>query len=298
MQTYRSIVNALYVLLASSACAVIGCLPLMAAWVLVPGIDWYLPFCLAGAASAPGVAALFAIFRDHPALRPEVFAPLISRGHGHGRGAAKLEPSSQSAQGGSSHMTMPDVPDAADSRPDWIAAPYVPDDVDVAMFRPYCRAYRRLFVRSLRLSIPAFALVTVLCYDVQLLLQVSWGALLIPVALVLAVMTVMALLVAVCLTVEYPKATWTALMRNGVLLSVRRLPMTVIDLLALAVYGYGLAHSPFLVLTLATGLTAYLIWAGVRWQIQPLAVALTRQSHNPGGAPAQAAKHPRGRIAQ
>ncbi|MBM6700024.1 hypothetical protein H7U32_06850 [Bifidobacterium pullorum subsp. saeculare] len=258
MQVYRCAVNAIYVLLASSVCAVAGCLPLLAAWALVPGFDWYLPFCLAGALSAPGVAALFAVFRDHPALRPEAWPILAGRGSGR----------------------RPERPDD-ERRPDWIAAPYVPADVDVAVFRPYWRAYVRLFARSLRLGVPAFALVAVLCYDMQLLLQVAWGALLIPVALVLAVMAVATLVVALCLTVAYPKATWVALVRNGVVLAVRRLPMTAVGMLALLAYGYGLAHSPFLVLTLATGPVAYLVWAGARWQAQPLAAALAPRPRGP-----------------
>lgn len=293
MRAYLPLVNAIYVLLASSVCALVGCLPLTLAWFSGLSFDYYPLFCAAAALSAPGLAALFAIFRDHPALRPESFAFRqretadgavdggdVESSSSASRGQETFVPQSESFGSRQREMAA-QRSEGGSSRPTWIAAPYVEDDVMVAVFRPYLRAWRRVALRALSLSIPSAVLGFVFLYDIRLLVQVPWGAYAIPVCVVLSLLVVAALLVSLMLAVEFPKARWWSLIRNGVLLCVKRLPLAVVNLAVIAAYLFGLSRSPLLVGCLATGLACYLIYAGARWQMMPMAVAMARESHEP-----------------
>lgn len=264
MRAYLPIVNAIYVLLASSLCALEGCLPLALVWFLVPSFDYYPLFCVAAALSTPGLAALFAVFRDHPALRPE--HSIIRHWLPDTRSNRADDPLAEA------QFTPV---------PDWIASPYVSDDATVAIFRPFACAWRRLALRALSLGAPAAAAIFILLYDIQLLLQVPWGAYLIPLCAVLALLVALSLLVSLMLAVEFPKARWRSLVRNGVLLCVKRLPLALVNLAVCASYVWALSVSPVLVAVLATGLVCYLIYAGARWQMLPMGVALARESHDP-----------------
>ena len=249
--TFLTVTNVVYLLLAMSLLTMLGCLPLVLALVLVPGAGGAYPlFLFAGALSAPGVAASFAMFRDHPVF---------------------LTSSRRSAMEALAKAT---------GLPDWIAAPYVSPDVSVAVFRPYFAAYRRVAPRALAVGLTFGAIEFLALYDAQLLMQVAWGQLLVPAMAVVAVISVEAEFIALNLVVEFPKAKWRSLLRNGYLLSVRRFVMLVVNVACLGVYAWGLVHSPILVGVLATGVLAFVLWAGVRWQSRPLALAMARESRD------------------
>ena len=184
--TFLTVANVVYLLLAMSALTLLGCLPMLLAIVFAADPSAYPLYLAAAALSAPGIAASFAVFRDHPVFmttpRREALAVLAESGT---------------------------------ALPDWIAAPYVPSDTSVAVFRPWFRAYRRVGLRALMIGV-TFAVIGFLAlYNAQLLMQVAWGQLLVPALLVIAVITVEASLVVLHLTVEFPKAKWLSLVRNG-----------------------------------------------------------------------------------
>ncbi|MBW3080276.1 hypothetical protein [Bifidobacterium saguinibicoloris] len=248
---FLTVANVVYLLLAMSVLTLIGCLPLVLAFVFAPGLRFY-PLVLAAAAlSAPGVAASFAMFRDHP-----VFLT-----------ASRRDALNALAESGG-------------DLPDWIAAPYVPSDVSVAVFRPYFAAYRRVGLRALAVGVTFGVAEFLALYDAQLLMQVAWGQLFVPLLFVVAVISVEAALVALGLVVEFPKAKWRSLLRNGYLCGVRRFVMLVINACVLAVYAWGAMRSPILVAVLATGVVAFVLWAGVRWQFRALALAMAREAHD------------------
>lgn len=245
---FLTVANVVYLLLAMSVLTVAGCAPLALAFVLAPGV-WFYPLLLAGwALSAPGIAAAFAIFRDHPVFQTSSRRDALSA-----------------------------LDDAAVGLPEWIAAPYVPSDVAVAVFRPYARAYLRLFPRALAVGVTFGMIEFLALYDAQLLMQVGWGQLLVPLMLVVAVISVEAELVALNLMVEFPQSKWRSLLRNGYLFGLRRLVMFIVNVAVVAVYCWGLTRSPILVAVLATGVLSFIVWAGVRWQSQPLALAMARE---------------------
>lgn len=276
--TFLTVANVVYVLLAMSLLTLLGCLPLVLAAVFVPDIRSYPVLLLAGALSAPGVAASFAMFRDHPVFLTSARRDALEA----------LEKEHESHEAGSVGAASRSVRVCADGRcdggcpwlPDWIAAPYVPSDVSVAVFRPYLAAYRRVAARSLAVGMTFGVIEFLALYDAQLLIQVSWGRLFVPAMVVVAAISVEAELVALNLVVEFPKAKWRSLMRNGYLMGVRRFLMLVVNVACLGVYGWGLGRSPILVGLLATGVLVFVLWAGVRWQSQPLALAMARESHD------------------
>ena len=54
--------------------------------------------------------------------------------------------------------------------------------------------------------------------------------------------------------------------------------MLAVNAACLAVYAWGLTASPIMVAILATGVVSFVVWAGVRWQSQPLMAAMARES--------------------
>lgn len=290
--TFLTVANVVYLLLAMSLLTLLGCLPLVLALALVPALvpgagAAYPLFLFAGALSAPGVAASFAMFRDHPVFltsaRRDAMETLAkayqsgASGAGEGDSGEGYPRSACAAADGDCER---DCGRARAWLPDWIAAPYVSPDVSVAVFRPYLAAYRRVAPRALAVGLTFGVIEFLALYDAQLLMQVAWGQLLVPAMAVVAVISVEAELIALNLVVEFPKAKWRSLLRNGYLLSVRRFIMLVVNVACLGVYAWGLAHSPILVGVLATGVLAFVLWAGVRWQSRPLALAMARESRD------------------
>ncbi|RSX53567.1 hypothetical protein D2E25_0890 [Bifidobacterium goeldii] len=246
---FLTVANVVYLVLAMSLLTLAGCLPLVLAVIFAPSTAFYPLWIAAAALSAPGVAASFAIFRDHP-----VFMPAARRD------ALNVIESSGAAL------------------PDWIAATYVPSDVSVAVFRPYGRAYRRLFRRALTVGAIMCTVEFALLYDAQLLMQVAWGQLLVPMLLVLAAYNPFAMMMVLHIAVEFPQARLRALLRNGWMMTIRRPYMLLVNVAVAVVYAWGLTISPILVAVLATGVAAFVVWAGLRWQSQPLALAMARES--------------------
>lgn len=245
-KAFFPIVDAVYVMLALSVCVLMGCASLLVVCFLPFPVAETCPWlCVALALSAPGIAAAFAIYRDHPVLRPSHFAGMES-------GAEKASYSS------------------GEIVPEWAAAPYVEADSGVAVFRPFFAAYVKLWKRSLALGAVSGTLLFVLSYDARLLAQVSWGIYVMVLACAIGVIALMALMTSLELAVEFPKAKFSALLRNGLLLAVFKLPITLGLTVVVGTYMWGVAHYPLPVLVLMTGLVGYLIWVGARSQSKEL----------------------------
>ena len=176
-KAFFPIVDAVYVMLALSVCVLMGCASLLVVCFLPFPVAETCPWlCVALALSAPGIAAAFAIYRDHPVLRPSHFAGMES-------GAEKASSSS------------------GEIVPEWAAAPYVEADSGVAVFRPFFAAYVKLWKRSLALGAVSGTLLFVLSYDARLLAQVSWGIYVMVLACAIGVIALMALMTSLELAV-------------------------------------------------------------------------------------------------
>ncbi|NMM93686.1 hypothetical protein [Bifidobacterium oedipodis] len=251
--TYNKVVNTILVLLESSLCLFIGMLPLLLVVFAVRDLTYWPTYLLAAWLSMPGLTALFAMFRDQPMLfsiNAETRARVWREQSG-----------------------------AKDFPPDWIAEPYVPFDRTVAFIGPYFKAYAKLFVRSITISFVFLLLVFCFIYDVFIMMQTSWGAFVVPILIVCCALFVQAMLVALVLTVEYPKAKFFSRIRNGFMLAVRRIPAIIISMVALVGYGWGMTTKyGLLVLVLTTGIVAYLVWSSANWQANLMFVAMAKES--------------------
>ena len=250
-QVFSGVAGVVYVLLATGWCALLGALPMVAIWFFVPDLQYYPLWCAAFALSTPGFAALFAVFRDQPVLLSH--RSLIRVGVFLQDGGV----------------------------PEWIARPYIPIDRSYAIFRPFLRAYRTLALRALLQGIPYGLLLFIAAYDAQIVMQIPQAGFLGSIFLVCAVFLVQASAISLILLVEYPKARWLSVLKNGLMLSVRKIYIVPLVWIVFIGYWWGLAQSTVLVALLATGITAYIIWGAARWQSDRLMVMMAQESGDP-----------------
>ena len=251
-KTFTTVANSVYLMLMAGWLTLIGVLPFSILLFLRVPVSYYPTYALALALSAPGFAALFAVFRDQPTFMS--------------RDAALRSKLVQD------YAADPSFP------PDWIAAPYVPSDRSVAIVRPYFRAYAKLFLRALSVGVPFGLVLFAFGYDIQLSQQFSWGAFLMPVCVVVMAIALQAYFVGLVIIVEYPKAKWLSVMKSAVLLSIRRFVALLIALVVMVGFFCGAMWNPLLVLLLGTGLASYVEYSAARWQAQILFEQMARES--------------------
>lgn len=240
------------VIIEASLCLIVGALPLVVVAFAVNDFDYWALYIVAAALSMPGIAALFAIFRDQPTL--------LSM-NASVRTQVWLENESD-----------PDFP------PEWIAAPYVYPDASVMFIKSYFKAYARLFKRSLGIGVFYWFLVFCFGYDILIVLQLSWGGFIVPMLVICILMALQSMMVSLVLAVEYPKAKYVQLLKNGFLLSVRRLPVLLLTLVALGGYAWALFTWTIPVLVFASGIAAYVVWACANWQASVLFSSMAMES--------------------
>ena len=251
-RTYSTIANTLMVIIEASLCLIVGALPLVVVAFAVNDFDYWALYIVAAALSMPGIAALFAIFRDQPTL--------LSMN------------ASVRTQVWLDNESDPDFP------PEWIAAPYVYPDASVMFIKSYFKAYARLFKRSLGIGVFYWFLVFCFGYDILIVLQLSWGGFIVPMLVICILMELQSMMVSLVLAVEYPKAKYVQLLKNGFLLSVRRLPVLLLTLVALGGYAWALFTWTIPVLVFASGIAAYVVWACANWQASVLFSSMAMES--------------------
>lgn len=251
-RTYSTIVNTLIVIIEASLCLIVGALPLAVVAFAVNNFDYWALYIVAAALSMPGMAALFAIFRDQPTL--------LSMN------------ASMRTQVWLDNESDPDFP------PEWIAAPYVYPDASVLFIKSYFKAYARLFKRSLGIGVFYWFLVFCFGYDILIVLQLSGGGFVVPMLVICILMALQSMMVSLVLAVEYPKAKYVQLLKNGFLLSVRRIPVLLLTLVALVGYAWALFTWTIPVLVFASGIAAYVVWACANWQASVLFSSMAMES--------------------
>ncbi|MCH9276670.1 hypothetical protein JS533_010375 [Bifidobacterium amazonense] len=285
---FMRIVNSVTVILLSGICCLIASLPLVIVALVVNDLNYWPLYLAAAAVSSPAVAALYAMFRDHPALSSHssrVRIKLMTEsGDGGASSAASvaaagsMQRDGRSSSGRSSSASRDHRDNVATFPPDWIAMPYVRQDVAVAFFKPYFAAYaalcRRAWAQGCTFAIVAFAL----GYDILLLAQMPWCVYVVPALAVVLLFVFAAFSISMVLVVEYPKAKYLSVLKNSALLSVRRLYILLIAAVALVAYGYALFRWFVPVAVLGTGVLWYLVWGASRWQAQLMFSALAAES--------------------
>ncbi|KAB8294648.1 hypothetical protein [Bifidobacterium avesanii] len=251
-KAFTTVANSIYLMLMAGWLTLLCALPLTICLMTRVPIMYYPTYAGALALSAPAFAALFAIFRDQPTFNSRDAQLRI-----------KLT---------EDHAKDPNFP------PDWIAAPYVPSDRPTAIFKPFFRAYAKLFLRALAVGFSCCLAIFAFGYDLQLSQQFQWGAALVPVLLVAMAIFLQAYFVGLVIVVEYPKAKWWSVMKSAVLLSVRRWVALLIALVVMVGFFWGVMWSPILVLLLGTGMVFYIEYAAARWQAQILFAQMAAES--------------------
>lgn len=251
-RTYSTIVNTVIVIIEASLCLIVGALPLVVVAFAVNNFDYWALYIVAAALSMPGMAALFAIFRDQPTL--------LSMN------------ASMRTQVWLDNESDPDFP------PEWIAAPYVYPDASVLFIKSYFKAYARLFKRSLGIGVFYWFLVFCFGYDILIVLQLSGGGFVVPMLVICILMALQSMMVSLVLAVEYPKAKYVQLLKNGFLLSVRRIPVLLLTLVALGGYAWALFTWTIPVLVFASGIATYVVWACANWQASVLFSSMAMES--------------------
>ena len=94
----------------------------------------------------------------------------------------------------------------------------------------------------------------------------------------LILISLQSMMVSLVLAVEYPKAKYVQLLKNGFLLSVRRIPVLLLTLVALVGYAWALFTWTIPVLVFASGIAAYVVWACANWQASVLFSSMAMES--------------------
>lgn len=253
-KTFTTVANSVYLMLMAGWLTLVGALPLTICFLARLPVNYYPTYAAAIALSAPGFAALFAIFRDQPTFNSRDAELRIKLADDYAKD--------------------PNFP------PDWIAEPYVRSDRSVAIVKPFFKAYARNFLRSLAIGATVGVLVFAFGYDIQLSQQFSWGAVLMPVLLVCIVLFLQAYFVGLVIVVEYPKAKYLSVLKSALLLSIRRWVALLIAIVVMVGFVWGVMWNPILVLFLGTGLIMYIEYSAARWQAQILFSQMARESRD------------------
>lgn len=233
--------HAVYVLLMLSLCTLVGALPAWVAVGVVCGVSGAVPvamlICVLGAWLAfPALVAACTVCLDHPLLR---------------------------------------VPGGRDDgeRP-WLAQSVVRADEDIAVLKPFARAYARVWRRALRVGAVFTGIATFGVWNLQILTQLRVGALLLPCVCMVLAIAVPALAIACVLTARYQKARVFAVVRNGFIFAVRAWVWSLLTLTVIGTYVLALLRMPLLALVLGTGLLVFVCTANATWQTRALHKAL------------------------
>lgn len=217
----------------------IGCLPVVAILVLaVEPLRAFPTLIFAAWLSAPGLAACFSAFRD---------APGFSSGLG-------------------THEDLSDSPA--------IYARFWEVD-DTSILRPFFRAYRELFVRSLLTSALPLGLAMVLAVDAAWLMQTGVGRGLVPALLLVASVCLVDWLISLAFVTELREDSRWQIVKAAAYCSLRKWYLSLITLMVLALLAAGIVYAPIPMLGIAASLALYLTWANCRWSALPVLRATT-----------------------
>ncbi|OXM99861.1 hypothetical protein [Bifidobacterium vansinderenii] len=143
---------------------------------------------------------------------------------------------------------------------DAVASPYWNAEDENRMARPYLRAYVGLFKRSLVTSLMFGAILAVLAEAACLAVSTTGGTVATAVLLALCAFTIVAHMTALNLVVEFPRAHYPAVLRNGFTLSAAKWPFTLLAIAVLGVYIGVMLTWPWFMLLFGTGLVFFFLY--------------------------------------
>jgi uncharacterized membrane protein YesL len=136
--------------------------------------------------------------------------------------------------------------------------------------RTFARAWRTHLRRSLQIGAAATAALVVLAVDIRAVSSSRWGAVALPVFLVLAVLVVLTSVLALVAVPERPDVALIRLVRASVFLGLRRWYLTAASLAVLVMLAAVTISRPAIGLGLAAAPLLYVVWANSRFALQPI----------------------------
>lgn len=138
-----------------------------------------------------------------------------------------------------------------------------------SLLRPALNVLRKTGLRVLGVTALPMGLSMILLVDAQWALGHQMGFVLAPAFLLGAALALVTAFTAVALISERADAPWHVLIRIAAFGALRSWPLSLLNLVVLAIAVMGLIWQPLLCWVLASSLVLYVIWAGSRWAILP-----------------------------
>ncbi|WP_231727594.1 MULTISPECIES: DUF624 domain-containing protein [unclassified Rathayibacter] len=154
-------------------------------------------------------------------------------------------------------------------------------DGSSAVVRPYLRAWRLLWRRSLLIGASATAVLVVLAVDVRMLSATPLSVVVVPVLLVLAFLTLATGLLALVAVGEQPDARLRDVLRTSLVLSVRRWPFSIASIAVIGVQVVLFVNVPALALGLTAAPVLYVAWTNSRYCLRSPAAVTRALSGSP-----------------
>jgi uncharacterized membrane protein YesL len=152
-------------------------------------------------------------------------------------------------------------------------------DGSTAAFRAFARAWVRTAPRAVPLGAVAGAVLVVVGVDAVALRGTSWGALTLPLLMVLALLVVAVSVLGTVALAERPDVRLRQVLRASLWLAIRRWPFTLVSLGVLLVLGAAIVLRPALGVGLAASPLLYLVWVNSRWSLRLLDTGSHRSPH-------------------
>ncbi|WP_324013782.1 ferredoxin-NADPH reductase [Microbacterium sp. JZ37] len=143
-------------------------------------------------------------------------------------------------------------------------------DGETGVLRAFARSLRATWRRALALSALVGAVVTVALVDVFVLVPTGAGAVVAPLLIVVALLAIAMGMVGMVAVAEDPDARLRDVLRAGLVLAVRRWPLTVASFAVVAVQAAVVVAAPALGIGLTAAACLYVVWAGGRYTLQPV----------------------------
>ncbi|EEP69741.1 hypothetical protein MCAG_00068 [Micromonospora sp. ATCC 39149] len=147
--------------------------------------------------------------------------------------------------------------------------------------REFVRAYRQFFVPALARWTATVALLAILTTDLVVLHDSRYGALLVPLLAVMAVLVLAASLQALALAVLAPRLGFGPAVRIAAYTAVRRAPLSLFSLVLLLVAALSVNQAPLLGLATVPGCALVAVWANSRAALAHLLPDDEPDGHHP-----------------
>lgn len=143
-------------------------------------------------------------------------------------------------------------------------------DKDGAIAHAFMRTWRRLFWRSLLFGVISVGALVIAGVDFVAAQHLRYGAVIIPIVTVFAILANIAALLGLVASVERPESRIRDALRVGLYFGVRRWYLTLVSAIAFVSLAALFLTHPALGLGLAASPLLYAVWGNSRYSLQPV----------------------------